>query len=175
MPYQRGDTTFSTNSQSSSIQINLHIPPPNQKTFDSNTGSATHKIIESRAKYLIKMTVALLPNVQFQQFHRSHVTHEVKFRHSLSKTTLNSSCKNLLVSKFPLKTAAAKTSWEKQSSYQLQHLFYVQQYVMDRSSHTDVFLRKGALKICSKFTGKHPCRSCRTTLLKSHFGMAILL
>ena len=88
MQYQRGDTTFSTNTQSSSIQINLHIPPPNQKTFDSNTGSATHKIIESRAKYLIKMTVALLPNVQFQQFHRSHVTHEVKFRHSLSKTII---------------------------------------------------------------------------------------
>ena len=28
-----------------------------------------------------------------------------------------------------------------------------------RSSTPEVFLGKGALKICSKFTGKHPCRS----------------
>ena len=30
---------------------------------------------------------------------------------------------------------------------------------IDRSSHPEVFLRKGVLKICSKFTGEHPCRS----------------
>ena len=28
-----------------------------------------------------------------------------------------------------------------------------------RSSHPEVFLVKGVLKICSKFTGEHPCRS----------------
>ena len=28
-----------------------------------------------------------------------------------------------------------------------------------RSSHPEMFLEKGALKICSKFTGEHPCRS----------------
>ena len=28
-----------------------------------------------------------------------------------------------------------------------------------RNSHPEVFLRKGVLKICSEFTGKHPCRS----------------
>ena len=28
-----------------------------------------------------------------------------------------------------------------------------------RRSHTEVFLRKGVLKTCSKFTGGHPCRS----------------
>ena len=28
-----------------------------------------------------------------------------------------------------------------------------------RSSHPEVFLRKGVLKICSKFTGENPCRS----------------
>ena len=52
-----------------------------------------------------------------------------------------------------------------------------------RSSHPDVFLEKGVLKICSKFTGEHPCQSAisiklQTTLLKSHFDMgckAILL
>ena len=30
---------------------------------------------------------------------------------------------------------------------------------MVRSSHPEVFLGKGVLKICSKFTGEHPCRS----------------
>ena len=28
-----------------------------------------------------------------------------------------------------------------------------------RSSHPEVFLEKGVLKRCSKFTGEHPCRS----------------
>ena len=28
-----------------------------------------------------------------------------------------------------------------------------------RSSRPEAFLEKGVLKICSKFTGKHPCRS----------------
>ena len=42
-----------------------------------------------------------------------------------------------------------------------------------RSSHTEVFLGKGVLKICSKFTGEHPCRN--VSLLKSHFGMGVLL
>ena len=28
-----------------------------------------------------------------------------------------------------------------------------------RSSHTEKFLAKGVLKICSKITGEHPCRS----------------
>ena len=49
-----------------------------------------------------------------------------------------------------------------------------------RSSHPEVFLEKGVPKICSKFTGEHPCRSVisiklLTTLLKSHFGMCVLL
>ena len=30
---------------------------------------------------------------------------------------------------------------------------------MIRSSHPEVFLGQGVLKICSKFTGGHPCRS----------------
>ena len=29
----------------------------------------------------------------------------------------------------------------------------------NRSSHPEVFLGKGVLKICSKFTGEHPCQS----------------
>ena len=45
-----------------------------------------------------------------------------------------------------------------------------------RSSHSAVFLRKGVLKVCSKFTGEHPCQSViSATLLKSHFGMGVLL
>ena len=49
-----------------------------------------------------------------------------------------------------------------------------------RSSPPEVFLRKGVLKICSKFTGEHPCRivisiKFLSALLKSYFGMSVLL
>ena len=60
------------------------------------------------------------------------------------------------------------------------------------SSHPEVFLEKGVLEICSKFTGEHPCRNViliklqaillksnlgilQATLLKSHFRMGVLL
>ena len=48
------------------------------------------------------------------------------------------------------------------------------QILICRSNRPEVFLGKGALKICSKFTGEHPCRSliskqrncdCKVTLL----------
>ena len=32
-----------------------------------------------------------------------------------------------------------------------------------------MFLGKGVLKICSKFTGEHPCQSVISTKLKSNF------
>ena len=35
-------------------------------------------------------------------------------------------------------------------------------------------LGKGVLKICSEFTGEHPCRSAISRKLKSHFGMGVL-
>ena len=46
-------------------------------------------------------------------------------------------------------------------------------------STPEVFLGKGLLKICSKFTDEYSCRSVisisfKTTLLKSHFGMSVL-
>ena len=45
-----------------------------------------------------------------------------------------------------------------------------------RSSPSEVFLEKGVLKMCSKFTGEHPCRGgISIKLLKSHFGMGVLL
>ena len=36
-------------------------------------------------------------------------------------------------------------------------------------------LSKSVLKICSKFTGEHPCRSIISMKLKSDFGMGVLL
>ena len=36
------------------------------------------------------------------------------------------------------------------------------------SSRPEVFLGKGVLKICSKFTGEHPCRSTISITLQSH-------
>ena len=38
-----------------------------------------------------------------------------------------------------------------------------------RSSHTEVFLGKGVLKICSKFTGEHSCRSAVSIKLLYRF------
>ena len=38
-----------------------------------------------------------------------------------------------------------------------------------RSSHPKVFLGKGVLRICSKFTGEHPCRSAISIKLLSNF------
>ena len=37
------------------------------------------------------------------------------------------------------------------------------------SSHPEVFLGKGVLKISSKFTGEHPCRSVISIKLQSSF------
>ena len=47
-------------------------------------------------------------------------------------------------------------------------------------SHPEVFLGKGVLNICWKFTGEHYPEvwfqySCKAFLMKSHFGMAVLL
>ena len=38
-----------------------------------------------------------------------------------------------------------------------------------RSSHPEVFLEKVVLKICSKFTGEHPCRSVISIKLLCNF------
>ena len=38
-----------------------------------------------------------------------------------------------------------------------------------RNSHPGVFLGKAVLKICSKFTGEHPCRSVISIKLQSNF------
>ena len=42
---------------------------------------------------------------------------------------------------------------------QISHLVLVFLLSTFTSSHPEVFLIKGVLKICSKFTGEHPCRS----------------
>ena len=39
-----------------------------------------------------------------------------------------------------------------------------------RSSRPEVFLRKGVLKICSKFTGEHSCRSVISIKLLCNFN-----
>ena len=43
-----------------------------------------------------------------------------------------------------------------------------------RSSHPEVFLEKCILKICSKFTGEHPCRSVSSVKLLCSFIEIIL-
>ena len=40
---------------------------------------------------------------------------------------------------------------------------------MSRSNSLDAFVGKGVLKICSKFTGEHPCQSVISIKLKVNF------
>ena len=40
----------------------------------------------------------------------------------------------------------------------IQNYTKIPEKIKSRSSHPEVFLRKSVLKICSKFTGEHPCR-----------------
>ena len=44
-----------------------------------------------------------------------------------------------------------------------------------RNSHSEMFLEKSVVKICSKFTGEQPCQSAISIKLQSNFGMGILL
>ena len=52
------------------------------------------------------------------------------------------------------------------------NMIYLQPFldhVIHRSSHTKVFFKKGVLKIYSKFTKEHPCRSVISIQLQSNF------
>ena len=75
---------------------------------------------------------------------------------------------------------AKKTSWkDKKNSYQGKNFFHVFQFsfllsslfflLLLRSSHTDVFLGKSVLEICSKSTGEHACRSAISINLLCNF------
>ena len=62
----------------------------------------------------------------------------------------------------------------KTNYFYLRRLLYISSIwnlnsIYSASSHPEVFLRKGALKICTKFTGEHPCRSAILIKLHSNF------
>ena len=46
---------------------------------------------------------------------------------------------------------------------------FVAGFSRNRNSCPEVFIKKGVLKICSKFTGEHPCRSAISIKLQSNF------
>ena len=48
-------------------------------------------------------------------------------------------------------------------------LYMIGYFTQDRSSRPEVFLGKGVLKICSKFTEEHPCRSAISMKMQSSF------
>ena len=56
------------------------------------------------------------------------------------------------------------------------HLFMLCKFLSNyiRSSHSEIFLGKGVLKICSKFTGKHHCRSVISIKLLCYFIEVVL-
>ena len=63
----------------------------------------------------------------------------------------------------------SQCNYERLSNYKLQRRIQsLLKGCLIRSSHPEVFLVKGVLKICSKFIGQ-------ATLLKSHFGIGVLL
>ena len=43
--------------------------------------------------------------------------------------------------------------------YNTKKTFSTNEKLNIKSNHPEVYLGKGILKICSKFTGEHPCRS----------------
>ena len=51
----------------------------------------------------------------------------------------------------------------------IRKLIYQHLKLMFRSSHPEVFLEKGVLKICNKFTVEYPCRSVILIKLRSNF------
>ena len=54
----------------------------------------------------------------------------------------------------------------------INYLSYINQNETEfspRTSHPEVFLEKGVLKICSKYTGEYPCRSVISIKLQSNF------
>ena len=65
-----------------------------------------------------------------------------------------------------------KNWWQKnisEDSQTFQLWGWHQPQVIPKSSRQEVFLRKGVLKICSKFTGEHPCRSVISIKLLCNF------
>ena len=48
-------------------------------------------------------------------------------------------------------------------------MFYSWFFAISRSSHPKMFLGRGVLEICGKFTGDHPCRSVISMNLQSNF------
>ena len=49
------------------------------------------------------------------------------------------------------------------------NIFFTKCLSLVSSSRPEVFLEKGVLKICSKFTGEHPCRSLISIKLLCNF------
>ena len=47
--------------------------------------------------------------------------------------------------------------------------YFLSLFRRQRSSRPEVFLEKGVLKICSKFTGEQPCQSVVSIKLQSNF------
>ena len=69
----------------------------------------------------------------------------------------------------------SKDSHNKENVYFPYLLYYSDIFVSDvRSSPPEVFLGKGVLKICSKFTGEHPYRSAISIKLLC-IGIGVLL
>ena len=82
----------------------------------------------------------------------------------------NRICKKLAYFLGNLQTSRANNSeilWIQHAKFS-GHCFYMNISIY-RNSHPEVVLRRGVLKICTKFTGEHPCRSVTSLKLQSSF------
>ena len=93
----------------------------------------------------------LLLNVQFHQFHRSHVTYKVKFCHNLSKTIWRHLhlVKIYLFQNFPWKQQQPKLVRRNSVLTSSISYFYVQQYIMPTGD-----VRRSQSTISFSFTKK---------------------
>ena len=57
--------------------------------------------------------------------------------------------------------------WPKNGGWVCLELHSHLRHSLSRSSHPEVVLEKGVLKMCSKFTGEHPCQSATSIKLHS--------
>ena len=87
--------------------------------------------------------------------------------HSLRKKCLNSELFWSAFFPFPLFPAFGlnMNTFYAVTGDELEAIFYT----CYTSSQLEVFLGKGVLKICSKFTGEHPCRGAISIKLQSNF------
>ena len=117
----------------------------------------TNKILFPRSEnrsFLIRLTSLCIKNLNFAGIPGNRRFHETReFSRWQKSNRLCLRYKNFHGQMYSNPVSILKREFQKTKKYSF---FYLE---VDRSSPSEVFLREGVKKICSKFTGEHPCRS----------------